>query len=48
MPILPDTRHGLEALLKELQTDRIPIDMPRIERALIAILSALLDDRRTD
>jgi hypothetical protein len=41
-----ENRVRLQAILDDLQTATVPIDMPTIERALVAILRTLLDEQR--
>ncbi|MBW8813613.1 MAG: hypothetical protein JF588_09325 [Caulobacterales bacterium] len=36
-------RRQLQALLQDLREDRVPVDLPKLERAVIAALEALLE-----
>ncbi len=42
MELKEDDRTKLQAILEDLERSRLPIDLPKIERALIAVLRALL------
>jgi hypothetical protein len=43
MPITDERRRQLAAIVEDLSQSKIPIDNPRIERALIAIIETLLE-----
>ena len=43
MAVTDERRCQLEALLEDLRGSTLPIDNPRIERALIAIVETLLE-----
>ena len=47
MDIAERRRAQLEAILKDLRHPRTPIDNPRIERALIAVIEAVLESVAT-
>ena len=43
MAIADERRLQLESILKDLRQAKTPIDNPRIERALIALIETVLD-----
>ncbi len=47
MVIAEPRRLQLEAILEELRRSKTPIDNPRIERALIALIETLLEPGAT-
>jgi hypothetical protein len=50
MELKSENKATLKAILDDLEMSKIPVDLPKIERSLIAILGALLREpqNRTD
>ena len=48
MSFTDERRRQLATILEDLSNSKLPIDNPRIERALIAIIETLLEEEEQD